>query len=287
MSAAEKFAFLNHQIQITQELITPERAKEYLKLNNHNRPLSRPVVEKYAEQMRRGLWQFNGDPIRLTHDGIVVDGQHRLEAVVLAGVPLRAVVVRGVDISAFQTIDVGKKRGANDMLSIAGYTATNGLAAGARLLLVYESGAYWAEEFSRVDRDPTGQRIVDYVVANPDVVDAWKEIQVNYQQVVKLLSPSISIFALTLASRHDRSKAREFMAALESGVSSDDSDPRHMLREAVIKYRIQAKRPMRQEECAAITVKSMNAYFTGAQIKALRYRTRGPKAEKFPKFSPV
>lgn len=74
--------------------VTPEMADELLALNDEkNRRLSRHTVEKYAEDMSSGRWgRTNTNPIGVMVDdnGRIVsllDGQHRLAAVVMSGVP--------------------------------------------------------------------------------------------------------------------------------------------------------------------------------------------------------
>lgn len=72
-------------------LIGPEEAKELLSHNIRNRRIAPARVQQYAEDMRRGLWREAGaDSIVLWEDAesgeaILANGQHRLQAVILAG----------------------------------------------------------------------------------------------------------------------------------------------------------------------------------------------------------
>ena len=51
-------------IKTAVEKITPEKAKEYLRANTNNyRKLSRATVKKYAEDMKNGKWELNGESI--------------------------------------------------------------------------------------------------------------------------------------------------------------------------------------------------------------------------------
>ena len=87
-------------IEMTVEKITPEIAAEYLKVNVKNyRKLQRPVMKRYAEDMKAGRWELNGEPIVFDNNGMLKNGQHRLAAVILAGATVEMVVVRGVDES--------------------------------------------------------------------------------------------------------------------------------------------------------------------------------------------
>ena len=92
------------------EKITPKIAEEYLTANKQNyRKMSRSQVKKYADDMRSGRWELNGETIVFDENGTLKDGQHRLAAVLMAGMPVEMIVIRGVkeDITAY---DLGGNR---------------------------------------------------------------------------------------------------------------------------------------------------------------------------------
>ena len=66
-------------------VITPEDAKQLLERNNNNRKLSRDIVRKYAKSMSDGKWEPNADMIAFNEEGCLVNGQHRLFAIVESG----------------------------------------------------------------------------------------------------------------------------------------------------------------------------------------------------------
>lgn len=86
--------------------------------NSHNRDITTNRVRKYADAMLAGEWTSNGDPLRFDTDGNLIDGQHRLSAVVLASRAQEFVIIGGVHHNAIYTIDTGKARNAGDVLSI-------------------------------------------------------------------------------------------------------------------------------------------------------------------------
>ena len=91
-------------ISMQVERISPAIAKEYLTANKNNyRKLSRSVVNRYAEDMKAGRWELNGEPIVFDENGCLKNGQHRLAAVITAGVTVNLAVVRGVspDVTAY------------------------------------------------------------------------------------------------------------------------------------------------------------------------------------------
>lgn len=103
------------------ETVTPEIAAKYLKRNVDNyRKISKNKVRLYAEEMKAGKWQLNGEGIMFDETGRLKNGQHRLAAVLMAGVPVEMTVVRGVsdDINIY---DVGANRTAVQIANASGY----------------------------------------------------------------------------------------------------------------------------------------------------------------------
>lgn len=106
-------------MKATVEYITPEQAQVMLKNNPNNRKLVKSRVEKMAAQMERGAWRPNGSTIVMNGDSLL-DGQHRLNAIIRSGMTVPFVVVRDVEKGAFSTIDTGKARSFADFLAIRG-----------------------------------------------------------------------------------------------------------------------------------------------------------------------
>lgn len=99
------------------EIITPELAEVYLGKNSNNyRKISKQIVSAYATDMKTGNWKLNGEAIKFNKSGILVDGQHRLNAVVMSGVPVQMLVIRGVE-DGVQTYDIGKGRSVAEIAS--------------------------------------------------------------------------------------------------------------------------------------------------------------------------
>lgn len=100
------------------EIIGPVEAERYLARNLSNRKLRKQTVEQLAGVIRRGWWQTTHQGIAFDVDGNLLDGQHRLKAIVLSGMAVEITVTRGLQKSAFTVIDVGLKRNFNDLLDV-------------------------------------------------------------------------------------------------------------------------------------------------------------------------
>ena len=100
--------------------VTPDLAAEWLEMNTMNRNISQTTVKRYALAMLAGEWQQNGQTITIAEDGTVLDGQHRLWAVIEAGVTVTFLVVFNVSKDAIATIDSGVTRTFRHVLQIKG-----------------------------------------------------------------------------------------------------------------------------------------------------------------------
>lgn len=103
------------------ERISPKLATLYLNnFNTGNRKLRTGVVEKYAEDMRRGKWTACPEPISFYDDGELANGQHRLWAVIESGKTQTFFVLRGLPRDAGLNLDMGLARSLVDNAKITG-----------------------------------------------------------------------------------------------------------------------------------------------------------------------
>ena len=99
-------------------LVTPEIAKELLKLNISNRPLNKTTVDWYANQMVNGQWTISGQTISISDKNTLIDGQHRLAAIVKSGKEIMFNIAYNVPFQSFINYDSVRTRGLSDVLAI-------------------------------------------------------------------------------------------------------------------------------------------------------------------------
>ena len=127
--------FGDQEIAATLESITPYLAKKYLETQGVNRTINTLRVLEYADRMKRGQWLV-GQAITFASDGCLIDGQHRLEAVIKYGNAVDFLIVRGVAKESASVFDVGQKRTMAQIAKIQGIdhhqmTERNGILNGA------------------------------------------------------------------------------------------------------------------------------------------------------------
>lgn len=100
--------------------VTPELARRWLtEHNNINRHVRKQWVEYLADQITAGRFEPTSDAIAFREsDGALVNGQHRLLAIVRANKSVTVLVVHGMSDEAFTVTDRGVGRSAADALKI-------------------------------------------------------------------------------------------------------------------------------------------------------------------------
>ena len=84
--------------------ITPDQASKWLANNHTGRRKIPSESERIARAILEGKWVVSGETIIVDSDGRLLDGQHRLEAIVLAGIAVPSVVALNVDPRVAGTI---------------------------------------------------------------------------------------------------------------------------------------------------------------------------------------
>lgn len=108
-------------VQAQEKLVTPMQAQAWLNQFSieNNRNLIPRRVQSYLSLMKEGKWQV-AQPIIFDENGLLIDGQHRLAAVVKFGRPVKFLVATGVSRFALSIIDTGAPRTAANIAKIQG-----------------------------------------------------------------------------------------------------------------------------------------------------------------------
>lgn len=146
------------------ETITVAQAKQMIAGHKNYRKIVEKRVVEYANLMNSGNWLVS--TISVDEDGLLLDGQHRLSALIKFGKPIDFFVMRGVPKLNIVAIDNGMSRSAGAIISAElGVKNGQSLAAIAKILLLDEVSHY---HYSI----PVGNAvIVQTVIDNQFIVD--------------------------------------------------------------------------------------------------------------------
>jgi hypothetical protein len=166
---------MSTKISTKREHVTPEIAQTYLDLNTHNRPLNKGYVRELAQELEQGRWLATHQGIAYGTNGVLLDGQHRLAAIVQAGIPADLLVSRDVDPEAFHAIDQHRRRTAGQILTMDGVTTDAPRhAAMARAILQVVEGQH------RASNTAASQ----YALAHADVLALYLPVARRYTPAV-------------------------------------------------------------------------------------------------------
>lgn len=108
-------------VQHTLVAMTPQLAKELLTecANESNRTSRDPVIAKYANDMVNGQWtDAHIAPIVISKNGVLLDGEHRLKAIIKSGKTIYVWVATDVDDEQYLTMDNGTPRRIRDYVKL-------------------------------------------------------------------------------------------------------------------------------------------------------------------------
>ncbi len=271
-------------IQSQVVMVTPQMAQKWLVTGGKNRRISNPRIKEYADSMKAGKWVLNGEGILFDANGKLINGQHRLSAVVLSGLTMPLLIIRGIDDpNAFGTIDTGKKRTVSDVVGMEGIKHASTVSAIAKRLVAWDKQidkskfALTTESYNRI----AGYEILDYVKENNHKIQPFIADMAGSMPYKKCGAGSALIAALIICNNCDEVATMLFVEGLKTGANLLANSPIHLLRERLIDP--PERRGLSWEtEIMALTIKSWNKYLHGKSLKTLRWSTDRNDGEKFP-----
>lgn len=237
--------------------ISPAVAKYILdKYNKFNRTKKPGKIAKYRQDMVDNKWTDTYDPLKFTTELILRDGQNRLEACVAAGVPFVTHVAFGIPDQACVNMDQGKARSGSDVLTIAGFQNTAGLAAAIRWVHLFKTNSVK----QRTSFEPSQLLAL---------------VQDEYQGLPAMMTPADRIYKLTahpkglvaallyLQAELNPEKAKEWSAAWEAGKDAGEFKPLALVIKRLAEIKRASQGPVQDVVRAALLVQAWNLYVAG------------------------
>lgn len=265
--------------RVTTEImvVTPEKAKDWLDNNNsHNREIRQSRVDQYTMDMLAERWVFNGESIQFDSNDVLLNGQHRLLAVVQACTPQRFLVVRGLEPVAQFTMDQGTRRSPSEQIQLAGFQVDNTGAAAVRVYLRWQQGKLFDDHNRSM---LTTSEVLEYIQDNPSLPGRLADFSTaGYKRIPTY--PRL-VFAVALKLQEvDAGDAGDFLGSLLSGVGLVENSPILALRGRL--ERIRATR-IPERDIIAYFVMAWNAYRSSRPlVKLVRPSGAVWRAENFP-----
>jgi hypothetical protein len=257
-------------------------AKAWLKKKAPNRQISKHRVKHYASLMKNDRFFLNGETIKLTETDALIDGQHRLAAVVQAGICVRMHVARNVPQSAIISIDMGRQRSLADQLRVAyDYKSTGDLGTIIRLILEWnETGWISHKTFRQVDPDEAHA----YIDSNPEVASLPRTAaSFGTEIVAALMTRNQFAFLMWMFSRVDFDDAQKFMHNLVNSIAEYENDPCLHLRRYLLRMRSDRYGDAKRNVIIGLTIQNWNKWRARQPVKLIRVPPQAWDAESYPK----
>lgn len=284
--------------KITKEKITPARAKAILAASENaydknkfkNRNVNKRNVARLAKVMKdKHFHGLASEPIALTDDKELINGQHRLLAVIESGLEQTMIVARGVDRDAYKYLDnVGKVRTNADILKINGYLYYTAKAAAFKIVDKYDNGRAASIGGST---DLIGYEVIEQIEAYGD--EYLDDFCRDAARIVDTtdFSNAIVLAGMILAfkDKKDEEKIRrEWVDGLTEKIPTLRGDPRCELR----RYGRSSKRKERGSSSATfakdfrVYAMCWNKFLDGSTVSQ-NLVTKTEKSEKIITINPV
>lgn len=253
-------------MKVTEVLMTPMQAQDLLTRNDHNRPLDRHHVDFLAREMTEGRWRTNGDTI-CVNGSRLIDGQHRLHAIVKSGQSFPLLLVEGLPDDVFTTKDCGKRRTASNVLAIDGEKHYRRLAAAVQYVARYDAGS------------GKGRRVISPSEVRELLVTYGDELRQSVEFCTHLggkhfISSTVMDGLHYIFSRSDRKCADFFWESLIGGDLLGSSSPIFVLREKLVSLAaLHAKSRTRVDQAyvSALCIKAWNHLRRGTSVQLLKW----------------
>ena len=223
--------------------ITPADATNWLRCNLRNRPVRKRHVEFLAGEIKNGNWQVNGQAIVIAEDEQVLDGQHRLLAVIEAGIAIKTMVVYGISAAAFSTIDTGAVRTSSDALCLHFHEYPQ------HVVKAVAAAVPWVKQLEKgsMHKNPkklSNTEIIAYAKDNISLFERAATL-LHYPKDNRPLSSGVGTGLYEYFSRKDEETAGDFFRDLYTGENLSRTTVEYILRAAFTKdmQRITSKLP--------------------------------------------
>lgn len=258
-------------------MVSPALAEDLLSCSTiPNRAVSDRVVTQYARAMARSAWRATHQGIALSDAGDVIDGQHRLLAIVQSGRTVPLSIFVGVDPEAFAVLDSGYGRKSGQVLSLAGYVNANYLAAIARQELVVS----WRAHKQSITNEAV-LRCVEYYEERgmPESVITSKHARAALQAM--RLSGALVSWAKWRAMCALPEQAAEFFRKLEN-MEGSRGEPVHALRLRLLEKQRAAKEHRTALDQLVLVSVAWRAHVEGREMRRIQLPKTMPQMHELP-----
>lgn len=245
-----------------------------LRRNPRNRSIRRSNVRFLSSELKEGRWKHTHQGLAVGKCGTLLDGQHRLTAIIETGIPALMNVSFDCDASMFSVIDTGSTRGSSDVLRINGVTnCETYIAATVKLYWLYhnKSNLVWTGEASRI----SSALVLEEYQRDPEGF-AWAvklSHRAKYEfNALRLASATATFSYMAVEHGFEQPEIEKFVMSVATGSNLEQGDPRYAFRKQLINgwNPGQSKGARGSQVWLACWIKMFNLYLLGSSTKLFK-----------------
>jgi len=256
--------------------IGADEAHDLLGRNTNNRPMKHNAVERYAQDMLLGRWLMAGEPIKVGWDGVLLDGQNRLAAVLKVceerpGFTVPMVLVEGLEPESQDVMDTGVGRSAADQLIRGGAGYASCIAATTRLVLQFDS----ENGLLGPRLGASNIEVIQFARAHPELEEqAHRAYQLRAMEGLSF--PSVFAAALHIIERagSDEAVVEEFFRQVSTGANLAEDSPALAYRNRMTSARA-GRETVRNTQSLDMMLRAWNAWRGGEPMRRMVVRPLG------------
>ena len=250
--------------------VTPALATQWLTLNTGNRNPSKSKIRRFAAAMAAGAWSVNGETVKFSISGRLIDGQSRLLAIEQAGVPIVLEVRAGLPDVAQQSMDSGELRKGAHMLEMLGEANAVTLAAALKIVWIWSKGWLGGYAFG-VSRVMENAEVAPMLAEHAKLKASTGWAVSTGAKIARLMPRSEGVFFHYLFGRSHVETRDAFFDALCEGVGLTKLSPVYHLRERLLADRGGVDTEPRKVLRRALVIKAWNAAVAGEKVSRLAW----------------
>jgi len=252
--------------------MTPDWAHELIEKHNvNNRKVRRDVVQAYVHAIKSGQYKLTHQGVAIGTNGVLLDGQHRLLAIVESGIQVPIVMATECDPSIYDVLDTGCTRKSVDVLGAYGAQDAGGSSSTVRTYIMYHEhhDKIWQGRL----RYPNNTEILEFYQTRSEQVDyasrKGKAVWSAFKQV-KSHSAVATFILLALDRGYPRSHIEFFTEKLATGSNLEDTCPILRFRAGAINGIIEQVRHNQRQATLASLIKTFNDWNNGVERRLFR-----------------
>ena len=269
--------------------VGPEEARLLLTANTRNRPLKPAVVSGYSHAMEVGHWGECPEPLAFDWNGALIEGAHRLHAIIRSGTRQRFTIATGYSPDTFKHLGKGSYRSLADDIALLGIPNYKLVATLARRLAVYAKSGQMSRSIIAFGKNGSGPGATGYA----DSVDHL-EVATKYAPIAESARFGNSfrhkganrelVHRSVLALLHALyspwyAGTEAFLTRVVTGLGLDEGDPAYALRARLeANIAMPVKDRMHPADLAGYGIIAANADADKRRLKRLSW----PRSEGYP-----